>query len=55
MTEPEVAANEIIEAIEGERSRIFIGQDAKLMNLLARISPSLAAHLIYRNMKGLLG
>jgi len=55
MTEPEVAASEIIEAIERERSRIFIGQDAKLMNALSRISPSLAAHLIYRNMKGLLG
>ena len=54
MTEPKVAAQLVVEAIERERERIFIGSDAKLMNLLSRISPNFAANLIQRQMRNLL-
>jgi short-subunit dehydrogenase len=54
MTQPKAAAQLIVEAIERERERIFIGSDAKLMNLLSRISPNFAANLIQRQMRNLL-
>lgn len=53
-TDPATAASMIVEAIEKERERIFIGTDAKMMNLLARISLALAARIIYSKMRSLL-
>ena len=53
-TDPSVAAQMIIEAIQRERERVFIGSDARLMHLLVRISPRLAARVIYRKMQALL-
>lgn len=54
MTEPSVAAVLIVDAIEKERPRVFIGKDAKTLNFLARVSPIFAANLIQRQMRNLL-
>jgi hypothetical protein len=45
----------MIDGIEKNRSRIYVGKDARLMNILYRISPGYASRLITRNMKQLLG
>jgi short-subunit dehydrogenase len=44
---PQEAAEMVVEAIERKTSRLYIGKDAKLMNILYRISPSLASRMIY--------
>lgn len=54
-TDAKVAARMMIDAIEKKRQRIFIGSDARSMNFFSRFSPRLAAWLIYRNMRSLLG
>lgn len=54
MSSASVAAQTMIRAIEKNKPRAFIGSDAKLMNRLSRISPSLAGNLIYKQMKSLL-
>ena len=48
------AAKQMVDAVEGNKKRIYIGQDAKLMGRLARFSPDVAAKLIYKNLKHLL-
>lgn len=48
------AADEIIRKLKLGKSRIFIGSDAKTMNILSRLSPKIAANSIYKQMKGLL-
>lgn len=52
--EPAKAARLMVDAIESGKDRIFVGQDAKMMNVLSRLGPKLAAALIYRQMKNLL-
>lgn len=54
-TEPEDAARTIVDAIEANRLHVYVGRDARLMNLLVRIAPKQATHLIQRQMRGLLG
>lgn len=54
-TDAKVAAQTMIRAIEKGRDRVFIGSDARTLNLLARVNPKFAAWLIYRNMRSLLG
>ena len=54
-TDAKVAAKMMIEALEKRRERLYIGSDARSMNIFSRISPRLAAWLIYRNMRSLLG
>jgi short-subunit dehydrogenase len=49
------AARQIVEAIEKGSYEIFIGQDARIMSRLSRMSPKRAAALIYSQMKDLLG
>ncbi len=48
------AAQEIITKLEQNKTKIYIGSDAKTMNLLSRISPKFAANMIYKQMKNLL-
>jgi short-subunit dehydrogenase len=48
------AAQIIIEAIEKNAYKVFIGKDAKTMDRLTRLMPQKAAELIYNNMKSLL-
>lgn len=54
-TDAKAAAQMMVDAIEKGRDRVFIGSDARTLNLLARVNPKIAAWLIYRNMRSLLG
>jgi hypothetical protein len=53
-TSPEEAARIILDGIEDDDFQIFVGRDARTMNLLNRVSPRRSTHLIYRQMKDLL-
>ncbi|MGI9195577.1 MAG: SDR family NAD(P)-dependent oxidoreductase, partial [Candidatus Nanopelagicus sp.] len=44
----------IVAVIEKQKKRIYIGQDAKIMNFLSRVNPNWAAYLINKQMKDLL-
>jgi short-subunit dehydrogenase len=50
-----VAAKKMVDAIEKNRARITIGQDATMMDIMTRINPVWAAGVIYKQMKSLLG
>lgn len=49
-----LAAKLMVDAIEGNKPRVCIGSDAKLMDFLSRLNPVFAAKLIYNQMKSLL-
>ncbi|ABY33627.1 MAG TPA: SDR family NAD(P)-dependent oxidoreductase [Chloroflexus aurantiacus] len=51
---PKEAARIIIDGIEGDRYRILVGSDARMMDWLSRLNPRWAAELIYRQMQHLL-
>jgi len=51
---PEKAAQMIVDGIEKNRYRILIGQDARMMDFLYRLSPRRAAGFIYKQMRALL-
>lgn len=53
-TPADVAAKQMIDAIENENPRITIGPDAKFMDRFSRFSPIKAADLIYKQMASLL-
>ena len=53
-TSPEDAARVIVDGIENDQFHIYIGRDARLMNLANRAAPRRSTHLIYRQMKSLL-
>ena len=46
--------NFVIKNLKKGKSKIYIGNDAKIMNLLSRISPKFATNMIYKQMKNLL-
>jgi hypothetical protein len=48
------AAQIIIDAIERDRYSVTVGPDARLMDLLYRLNPKVAAGFIYKQMKSLL-
>ncbi len=54
MTSAEDAARIILDGIESDRLYIYIGSTSRSMNLLKRVAPQRAAHVIYRQMKDLL-
>ena len=54
-TASDVAARAMVEAIEKNKPRITIGQDAKIMDLMSRWNPIMAADVIYKQMANLLG
>jgi short-subunit dehydrogenase len=54
MTQASVAAKLILDAVEKNKARVFIGRDAKLMNFLTRVNPLFAAKLIQKQMRDLL-
>lgn len=54
-TSPEDAARIIVDGIESDRLHVFVGRDARLMNLLVRLVPKQATHIIQRQMRSLLG
>lgn len=53
-TTAEDAARIILDGIEKGRLHIFVGRDARLMNLANRVAPKRTTHLIYKQMKELL-
>lgn len=53
-TSAEDAARIILDGIEKGRLHIFVGRDSRMMNLLTRLAPRRAAHLITKQMKDLL-
>jgi NAD(P)-dependent dehydrogenase (short-subunit alcohol dehydrogenase family) len=54
-TSPEDAAKIILDGIESDDLHIYVGRDSKTMSLMTRVAPRRATHLIYRQMKNLLG
>jgi hypothetical protein len=48
------AAVIIISGMENNATRIYVGKDSKMMNLLYRISPGFATRFIAKQMKSLL-
>jgi short-subunit dehydrogenase len=54
VTEPDEAARIIVDGIESNRFHIFVGRDARLMNLLNRLAPRLSTRFIQRQMQQLL-
>jgi short-subunit dehydrogenase len=51
---PEEAAQIIIRGMQKNKTRVFVGRDSKMMNLLYRLSPGFATRLIAKQMKALL-
>lgn len=51
---PEAAAETIIEGMKQDKFQVFVGRDARMMNILYRIHPRLATRFMFRQMKGLL-
>lgn len=54
MTEPDAAADMIVDGIEADRFHVYVGRDSRLLNLLNRIAPRRSTHLIQRQMRKLL-
>lgn len=50
-TKPEDAARQMLDAIENDRPRIFVGNDSKLMDWFYRLAPITATRLIQRKMQ----
>lgn len=49
------AANIILDGIERDDLHILVGKDSKMMHALVRTAPKRATHIIYKQMKDLLG
>lgn len=54
-TDADAAARMILDGVAKERFHVYVGRDSRLMNVLSRIAPRRATHLIQRQMKSLLG
>ncbi|HKJ55454.1 MAG TPA: SDR family NAD(P)-dependent oxidoreductase [Nitriliruptoraceae bacterium] len=54
ITEPADAAETILDGIEHGKLYVFVGLDARLLNIATRIAPRQATHLIQSQMKRLL-
>lgn len=55
MTSAEDAAAIIIDGMERDQFQVYVGRDAKMMNLFYRLSPRRATQFMYSRMKELLG
>lgn len=53
-TSAEDAAKIILKGIESDRLHIYVGRDARMMNLASRTAPRRATHMISKQMKDLL-
>ena len=51
---PKVAAQTIIDGMERDKFQVYIGRDARMMNILYRINPHWATNFMFKQMKGLL-
>ncbi len=48
------AARIILDGIEADKLHIFVGRDARLMNIASRVAPRQATHMIQKKMKDLM-
>ena len=55
MTSAEDAAQIMLDGIARDRLHIFVGRDARLMNVAIRVAPKQAIRFIQKQMKALLG
>ena len=55
MVMPADAGKAMVDAMASNKKRIYIGQDAKMLGRIAQFSTDMAAKLIYKNLKHLLG
>jgi len=51
VTLPSIAVETILEGMEQNKSRVYIGKDCKTMNMFYRLNPAFACKLIYNKMK----
>lgn len=51
---PKVAAGIIIDGVEKDRFQVYVGRDARMMNILYRLSPRWATNFMFKQMKALL-
>jgi len=54
MTHSPVAAQKMLDGIEADKARVFVGFDAWIMDKLARLIPERAPRIIYEQMKSIL-
>jgi short-subunit dehydrogenase len=54
MMEADAAARAILDGIARERFHVYVGRDSRMMNILSRLAPRRATHLIQRRMRSLL-
>lgn len=54
-TSAEDAARIILDGMEDDQLHIYVGRDSRMMNLANRVAPKRSTHMIYRQMKDLLG
>jgi short-subunit dehydrogenase len=54
MSQPDVAAKLMVDAIAKNKPRLVIGSDAKMLDFLSRLNPVYAAKVIYKQMASLL-
>lgn len=54
MLEPNIAAQQIVDGIEKNKLRIFIGKDSKMMNFMYSMAPKFAIRMIAKQMQSLL-
>lgn len=54
MTSPQDAADIIINGMEKDKFQVYVGNDAKLMNLLYKVIPQRATRFMQSRMKGML-
>jgi short-subunit dehydrogenase len=55
LTSPDKAAETIINGMEKNKFQVYVGNDAKLMNLLYKLVPQWATRFMERQMKGMIG
>lgn len=51
---PDVAAETILNGMKRNRFQVFIGRDARMMDILYRLNPQWATHFMFKQMKALL-
>jgi len=54
MVTPDVAAETIIDGMKQNKFQVFVGKDARMMNILYRINPRWATRFMFKQMKALL-
>lgn len=51
---PDLAAETIINGMKREKFQVYVGRDARMMNILYRVNPRWATQFMFRQMKALL-